>query len=320
MTTALSIPAVVEPDEPFTDITAPRPRRRRRIPQLGVVFGTVWLAGLTLLTILATYFPASTPFIRTYDAKVKVGGSSKQYGLGPGWTAWFGTDSSSHDVFARCIYGARVTLTIGTGATAIGLIVGGLLGVVSGYFRGWVDRVVSIFTDSLLALPPLLLALILVYRLDDLKGKYQWISWVDRTWQITITLGILAIAPLARIARAQTISLREREFVLAARSLGAGRWRIMRKEIMPNLVPAMMTVAFTGLGILIAAEGALAFLGLGVERPQTWGKMINAARDDIGRAWWATAFPCAMLFITVLAFNLIGDWMSRRFDIREAAV
>ncbi|MEO5724007.1 MAG: ABC transporter permease [Ilumatobacteraceae bacterium] len=321
MTTALSAPSMTSPEgDDINHDSEPTFRVKRKLPPLGLLFGVTWLVVLTLVTILATYFPDLVPFIRSYDAKVTVGGRAKQYGMGPGWTAWFGTDASSKDVFARCIYGARITLLIGTGATAIGIIVGGGLGIISGYFRGWTDRIVSIVTDGLLALPALLLAMIMVTRLDALKGTIGWLSWADRTWQITITLGILAIAPLARIVRAQTISLREREFVLASRSLGAGKWRIMWKEIMPNLVPAMVTVAFTGLGILVAAEGALAFLGLSVERPQTWGKMIDAARDRIGDAWWATVFPCLMLFLTVFAFNLIGDEMARRFDIREAAV
>ena len=119
-----------------------------------------------------------------------------------------------------------------------------------------------------------------------------------------LTLGILSIAPFARIVRAQTLSLREREFVLAARSLGRGADRvIMVSEILPNLVPAMVTVAVHRLGILIAAEGALAFLGLGVERPQTWGKMIDARPRRLDKAWWATIFPCLMLFLTVFALQ-----------------
>ena len=212
---------------------------------------------------------------------MQVGGKAKKYGLGPGWTAWFGTDNSSHDVFARCIYGARQTLIIGVGATIIGLTVGGLLGVVAGYYRGWADRIVSIIVDCLLALPPLLLALLLIQRSDQIKESITAIAWLTRTQEIMITLGILSIAPFARIVRAQTLALRERDFVLAARSVGAKSRRVIWREIMPNLVPAMVTVAVTGLGILIAAEGTLAFLGLGVDRPQTWGKMIDAARDDL---------------------------------------
>jgi peptide/nickel transport system permease protein len=291
-------------------------KTQRKSPQFGWLFGIAWLAMLGLCALLANQLS----FIRTYDAKVQIGGKSKSYGYGPGWTAWLGLDNSSHDVFARCIYGARETLIIGVGATIIGLTVGGLLGVLAGYFRGWVDRVVSIIVDCLLAMPALLLALLLIQRTDQIKESITAIAWLTRTQEITITLGILAIAPFARIVRAQTLSLRERDFVLAARSLGAKSRRVIWREIMPNLVPAMVTVAVTGLGILIAAEGTLAFLGLGVARPQTWGTMIDAARDDLDKAWWATIFPCLFLFLTVLSFNFIGDRLARKFDIREAAV
>ena len=300
--------------------TKPSLLKRLHLPRPSVIFGAVWLIALSVLTLLANYVPAAVPFIRNYGTKVKLNGKAKQFGFGPGWNAWFGTGKSAEDIFAHCIYGAKVTLTIGIGATVVGLIVGGFLGVVSGYFRGWTDRVSSILTDCLLSIPPLLLALILILRLDDLKDTYTWLGWLTRTWQITLTLGLVSVAPFARIVRAQTLTLREREFVTAARSLGASRSRIIFRELLPNLVPAMVTVAFTGLGILIAAEAGLAFLGLGVERPHTWGKMIDTARDQIETAWWATIFPCLMLFITVLSFNLLGDELARRFDIREAAV
>ena len=240
------------------------------------------------------------------------------YRLGPGWTAWWGTDGNGFDVFSRCIYYARNTLMIGLASTVIGLIVGGALGMLAGYYRGWVDRVISILVDCLLAIPALVLAIMLVRRLDDIKIDYTWLGWMTRKWQIILTLSILAVAPLARIVRAQTMALREREFVLAARSLGSGNRRILFREILPNLVPAMVTVAATGLGILIAAEGALAFLGLGLEA--SWGFMINGNRARLQKAWWATIFPCIMLFMTVLSFNLIGDRLARRFDVREAAV
>jgi peptide/nickel transport system permease protein len=303
--------AVLTPETPVETKAMPR-----KSPRIGWVFGAVWLVALTVCALLANQLS----FIRTYDAKVKVLGKAKQYGYGPGWTAWLGTDQSSHDVFARCIYGARQTLIIGVGATIIGLTIGGLLGVLGGYFRGWVDRVVSIIVDCLLAMPALLLALLLIQRADQIKETITALGFLTRTEEITITLGILAIAPFARIVRAQTLALRERDFVLAARSLGAKSRRVIWREIMPNLVPAMVTVAVTGLGILIAAEGTLAFLGLGVPRPQTWGTMIDAARDDLDKAWWATIFPCLFLFLTVLSFNLIGDRLARKFDIREAAV
>lgn len=298
-----------------TVAAAPATKRRRRLPKLGVLFGSAWLIALVSLTLLADYLP----FIRGVNTKVRVNGKlMNNYRLGPGWTAWWGTDGNGFDVFSRCIYYARNTLMIGLASTVIGLIVGGALGMLAGYYRGWVDRVISILVDCLLAIPALVLAIMLVRRLDDIKIDYTWLGWMTRKWQIILTLSILAVAPLARIVRAQTMALREREFVLAARSLGSGNRRILFREILPNLVPAMVTVAATGLGILIAAEGALAFLGLGLEA--SWGFMINGNRARLQKAWWATIFPCIMLFMTVLSFNLIGDRLARRFDVREAAV
>lgn len=282
---------------------------------IGWILGTIWISTLSFCAL----FAYQLPFITAYGEKITVAGKAKSYGWGPGAQAWLGTDKSSFDVLSRCVYGARLTLLIGVGSTIMGLFLGGVIGILGGYFRGRIDRVVSIIVDSLLALPPLLLALLIVYRLDDLKLKI-WFWGITRPWEIMITLGVLAIAPLARITRAQTISLREREFVLSARSLGAKNSRIILRELLPNLMPTMLTVAFTGLGILIAAEGALAFLGLGVERPQTWGKLINIARDDLDSKPWATLFPCLFLLLTVISFNIIGDRIARRFDIREATL
>lgn len=296
---------------------APAPRRRRW-PSPGAIVGMLWLLAITLMAVFADQLH----FIYGYEQTVRVDGeAASQYALGPSWTAWFGTDSLGKDVFAKCIYGARTTLFVGVGATVIGLLVGGFIGLIAGYRRGLTDRLAGILTDSLLATPAIVLAVIMIFKLDVLKEDQRWLDWLDRRWQITLTLGVLAIAPLARIVRAQTLSLREREFVLVARSLGARTGRILWREILPNLVPTMLTVAFTGLGILIAAESGLAFLGLSVETPTpTWGRLINQNRDDLDEAWWATVFPCLMLFMTVVSFNLIGDWFARRFDIREATV
>lgn len=289
--------------------------RKRRLPKFGVLFGAGFLLTLLFLMIFADWLP----FIRSAEAQIRVDGKlQSQYKQGPGNLAWWGSDGNGYDVFARCIYYARNSLLIGVSSTIIGLLIGSTLGILAGYFRGWVDRVVSITIDCLLSIPALVLAVMIVRRLDDIKVDITWLDWMTRKWQIILTLSILAIAPLARIVRAQTMALREREFVTAARSLGSTNGRILVREILPNLVPAMVTVAATGLGILIAAEGALAFLGLGLE--ESWGFMIDANRRRLEKAWWATLFPCIMLFLTVLSFNLIGDRLARRFDIREAAV
>jgi peptide/nickel transport system permease protein len=278
----------------------------------------MFLGALIAMAVLAGVLP----FVREPTEKVRVGGEiANRFALGPGRTAIFGTDSLGTDVFAKCIYGARTTLIVGLGATAIGLALGGLLGTLAGYLRGATDRAVGILVDCLLAMPSIVLAVVMVTKLDVITADSTVWGWLTRRWLITLTLGILAIAPLARIVRAQTVSLRARDFVLAARSVGASTRRVITHEILPNLVPTMLTVSFTGLGILVAAEGALAFLGLSVETPTpTWGKLIDQNRNDMDTAWWATVFPCLMLFLTVLSFNVVGDWLSKRFDIRRAAI
>lgn len=292
--------------------------RRRRITTrwtVGAILALTWLVAVTVMTTVPSLFP----FLRGADEKVRIAGKlQSNYKLGPSWDAWWGVDRSSFDIFARCIRYARNSLLVGVSATAIGLTVGGALGIAAGYFRGWVDRVVSIIIDCLLSIPALVLAIMVVSRLNDVRADLPWLGWATRRWQVILALSVLAVAPLARITRAQTMALREREFVLAARSLGASAPRVIVKEILPNLVPTMVTVATTGLGLLIAAEGTLAFLGVGLG--ESWGVLIEANRRRLDKAWWAAVFPCLMLFVTVMSFNVLGDRLAKRFDIREAGV
>jgi peptide/nickel transport system permease protein len=291
---------------------------KRSRPSPGAWFGIGFLVVLALLALLGDRLW----FVRSFDERVESGGEvASSYGLGPGRAAWFGTDALGADIFAKCLYGARTTLVVGVLATALGVLLGGLLGIVAGYRRGRTDRVVGVITDALLSVPAIVLAIVLIVKLDTVKESQGWLGWLDRRWQMTFALGIFAIAPLARIVRARTLALRESDYVLAARSLGASSRRVIAREVLPNLVPTMLTVAFTGLGILVAAEAALAFLGLSVEAPTpTWGKLIDQNRNAMADGWWATVFPCLMLALTVLSFNLIGDWLARRFDIRAASV
>lgn len=298
--------------------TDQRAATRRRLPRIGVVFGVLWLGTLIFLAVFSDFLP----FIRDYDTKL---GGARNAVFGPGVDFWFGSDTLGQDVFARCIYGARTSLTIASASIFVGTVVGGTLGMVAGYFKGWVDRVISVFTDSLLALPAIIIASLLVGRFDvladsDITFLGIGFEWMSRTWSVTIVFSLLSIAPVARIVRAQTLSLSQREYVLAARSLGATTPRVLWREIVPNVVPALTAVIFTGIAILLAAEGGLAFLGYSVQRPPSWGLMIADDRDKIEEAWWTSIFPCFMLFFTVLAFNLIGDRLARRFDIREAAL
>jgi peptide/nickel transport system permease protein len=292
---------------------------RRRLPAIGALVGTLWLVLLIVMAVLADYLP----FVYRVDQRVEGAGN---YAYGPGADFWFGSDRLGRDVFSRCVFGARISLIIAVTSIAIGLLVGTSLGMISGYARGWIDRVISIFVDALLAIPVLIFAALVTsrgraLRESDIEVFGIGFGWLSNTWTITFTFAALSIAPITRIVRAQTLSLSQREYVLAARSLGARTPRVLFREILPNVVPALTVVLFTGVAILLGAEAALAFLGFSVEAPQaSWGLMVSENREFIEDAWWATLFPCLMLFMTVLSFNLIGDRFARRFDIREAAV
>jgi peptide/nickel transport system permease protein len=293
-------------------------RRRRKVPY-GLYFGLGWLAVLVFLTVFADWLP----FIRGENQRVQ---GASGYKIGPGFEMFFGSDSLGKDVFARCIYGARLALTVSLVSISGALLVGGTIGMMAGYYKGWMDRVVSILVDSILAFPAIVIAALVIGRFDALQSSEIQVlgvgfDWLSRRWSITIIFLLLSVAPVARIVRAQTLSLTEREYVLAARSLGAGTPRIFIREILPNLVPAMVSVIFTGVAILLAAEGGLAFIGYSVKPPSSsWGLMIAEHRSRIDTAWWATVFPALMLFFTVLAFNLVGDRVAKRFDIREATL
>lgn len=289
-------------------------RRSLRRYHPTTIFAVTWLGVLSILAVLADYLP----FIRSFKERVRGAG---RYKFGPSADFLFGSDQLGRDVFARCIYGAQISLRVAASSILVGLLIGGALGLAAGYLRGWVDRLVSTLVDILLAFPALIISILIVGRFDVLALNSSGFSWLTRTWSITFVLSLLSIAPIARIVRAQTLSISQREFVLAARSLGAKSGRIIFREILPNLVPAMTSVVFTGIAILLVAEGGLAFLGYSVKPPSpSWGLLVSENRERISEAWWATIFPCLMLFVTVLAFNMIGDRVARRFDIREAAL
>lgn len=293
--------------------------RRRRLPALGLLFGAAWLVVLVFLAFFADYLP----FIRLPTTPVSGAGD---YAFGPGADFWFGSDRNGRDVFARCVYGARISLIISSASIVIGLVFGTAIGMLAGYRRGWIDRVISVFVDALLAIPGVIFAAVIVGRATVLRESDTEIfgfgfGWLSNAWAITFVFAAVSIAPISRIVRAQTLSLSEREYVLAARSLGAKTPRVLFREILPNVVPVLSSVLFTGVAVILGAEAGLAFLGYSVSPPEaSWGLMVAENRDRIDTAWWATLFPCLMLFMTVLSFNLIGDRVARRFDIREATL
>jgi peptide/nickel transport system permease protein len=273
--------------------------------RLGVGF---WIAVFWLFIVFfAATFAPWLPF-KDPDSNYIVSGERPPYA--PSGAHLFGTDQDARDLLSRTVFGARVSLTVGLVAIGMGMLFGGFMGIMAGYFRGWWDRVISFVFIIFLSFPALVLAILITALLERSL----------RT--ISITLGILSIAPVGRIARATTISFADREFVLAARTLGAKNGRIIIRELLPNVLIPMSALALLGMAVAVVAEGGLAFLGLSVEKGPTWGKVIltGAGSRDLQKAPWIAIIPIIVLFLTVLALNFAGDRIRAYFDVRETAL
>ena len=221
--------------------------------RLGTMFwlAVAWLVVLVLAAALSPWLPG----LADPNKSNIITGQRPPYK--PSLDMWFGSDANARDVFARTIYGARVSLVVGFSAIVFGMVVGGTLGIVAGYFRGWLDRILSFVMVVLLSFPALVLAILIT-------------SLVDRSlYTISLTLGVLAIAPIARLARATTIQYADREFVVAARTIGARHVRIITRELLPNVLIPMGALGLLGMAVAIVAEGSLAFLGLSVAQGAT---------------------------------------------------
>lgn len=286
-------PEPAEPDERAT------PKRLG----LGFWLAIGWLVLLVVVALAAPLLPLKDP-----DVDYIVDGVPAPYA--PSGEFWFGTDADAQDVFSRTIWGARISLTIGFVAISFGLIVGGTMGILAGYFRGWFDRVASFLFVILLSFPALILAILITSLLDR------------NLFTISATLGVLSIAPVGRLARATTVQYADREFVIAARTLGAKHPRIIIKELLPNVVIPMGALALLGMAVAIVAEGLLAFLGLSIPNGLSWGRLILFGADTrlMRKAPWVAFGPITVLFLTVLALNYAGDRVRDYFDVREVAL
>jgi peptide/nickel transport system permease protein len=235
---------------------------------------------------------------------------------GPSATHPFGVDELGRDVLARTIYGARVSLEVAFIATGIAVLIGVTLGTIAGFFRGLVDSLLSRFMDVVLAFPVLLFAIGLASACALGKGC---LGGLITPGPVTVIV-VIALASwpyLGRIIRGQVLSIREKEYIESARSLGASNGRIMRREILPNLVAPIIVYTSLILPTNILFEAALSFLGVGVQPPTaSWGQMIAAASATFNTAWWYMVFPGAALVLTVLAFNLVGDGLQDALNPR----
>jgi len=276
---------------------AAAPARRRR--RLGPVFWAAagWMLLVFAVSLFADLLPLPSP--TDMDMLERRASFSAAH--------WLGTDGFGRDELARLIHGARVSLFVGLCAPVISLTIGGALGLLAGYFRDRFETLVVGSMDVLLAFPPLILALAITAYLGQSIPN------------LTIILGVLGIPAFMRVARAATLTLARREFVIAAEALGASHARILLRELLPNVVLPLLAFFLLGVAVIIVAEGALSFLGLGVPPPTaSWGSMIGEGRESLEVAPQLAFLPAIAMFLTVLSFNLVGDTLRALTDPRQA--
>jgi peptide/nickel transport system permease protein len=273
-------------------------RRNRRLGNL-FWLAAGWISFIALASIFAGVLLAHSPT----DMDML------ERRAAPSLVHWLGTDALGRDELARLLYGARISLIVGLCAPIIGITIGGALGILAGYFRGRFETIVVGSMDVLLAFPPLVFALAVVAFLGQ------------SVFNLTCILGVLGIPAFMRVARAATLSLAEREFVVAARALGASHARIVLHELLPNVFLPLLAFFLLGVAVTIVVEGALSFLGLGVPPPaSSWGNMIGEGRESLEIAPRLAFIPAVTMFLTVLSFNLVGDTLRALTDPRQGAL
>jgi peptide/nickel transport system permease protein len=269
----------------------------------------VALGFIVLLILIAIFAGPITRLFGAPPPNVQQSEALDEFGLPQGLSSdhIFGVDPIGRDVFSRVIYGAQVSLTVAFLGTGLSVLFGVALGTIAGFYRGWVDTIIARLLDVLLAFPVLLLGLGIASACAGEGGCVGGL--IEPGLSVVIAIIVLANTPyVARIIRGQVLSLREKEFVEASRSLGASNARIMVRDIIPNLVAPIIVYATLFIPANILLEAALSFLGVGVQPPRaSWGDMLADAVSIFNVAWWFMFFPGMALLLTVLAFNLVGD-------------
>lgn len=250
---------------------------------------------LSILAIAAPLIAPASPFEQNLLERLQ----------SPSAKHWLGTDDLGRDLFSRMIYGTRISLSVGLIAVLISTCIGALVGLSAGYFGKWVDALLMRIVDILLCFPTFFLILMVIAFLEP------------SIYNIMLVIGVISWPGLARLVRGETLSLREREFVLAAKALGCSTFRILLVHLLPNVIAPILVSATLGVGSFILAESALSFLGLGVQPPTpSWGNILTTGKDYIHFAWWLSLFPGVAILITVLAFNLLGEGLRDALDPR----
>ncbi len=265
--------------------------KRNRMAMAGLAL----VLGLFVVSIFA-------PWIAPYDPNLI---DLKQVLMPPSPAHYLGTDTLGRDVLSRIIFGSRVSLKVGFVAVGLATIIGLFIGALAGYYGGWVDSALMRLVDLMLCFPAFFLILAVIALLEP------------SIWNIMAVIGLTGWMGVARLVRAEFLSLREREFVTAARALGAGDIRLILRHMLPNALAPVMVSATLGVAGAILTESALSFLGLGVQPPTpSWGNILTAGKDNIEIAWWLSVFPGLAILITVMSYNLLGEGIQEAIDPR----
>jgi len=266
------------------------------------VVGAVTMVVIVILVVGAPLFTRYTPFKQ--DLRNRFDPPSSQH--------WMGTDDLGRDLWTRVLYGGRISLSVGLLSMAVAVVIGTVIGLVSGYFGGWVDAVFSRLTEIFLSVPRLFVLLVLTTFLR--QAKIPGIQ-PGSFWPIALVIGALAWMSVARLVRGTTLAMREREFVQAARMIGATDGRILFRHILPNVSSPIIVAATLGLAGAIITESGLSYLGFGVQLPTpTWGNMLSNTQSQMLTAPWTAIFPGMMIFIVVIAINYLGDGLRDALD------
>jgi len=257
--------------------------------------GLVMVSGLFLVSLLA-------PWLAPYDPSLI---DLKEVLMPPSPEHWLGTDPLGRDVLSRIIFGSRVSLKVGFVAVGLATLIGLIVGALAGYYGGWVDLALMRFVDLMLCFPSFFLILAVIALLEP------------SIWNIMVVIGVTGWMGVARLVRAEFLSLKERDFVLAARALGASDARLILRHLLPNALAPVMVSATLGVAGAILTESALSFLGLGVQPPTpSWGNILTAGKDNIEIAWWLSVFPGLAILLTVMSYNLLGEGIREAIDPR----
>ncbi|MGB4811824.1 MAG: ABC transporter permease [Methylophilaceae bacterium] len=261
-----------------------------------ILIGFTIIAGILLLAFFA-------PLIAPYDPDTI---DVKSILLAPTTTHLMGTDGLGRDVFSRMLYGAQISLLVGFVAVGISTIIGIILGALAGFYRGWVDTLIMRLVDIMLSIPTFFLILAVIAFLSP------------SIWNIMVVIGLTSWMGVTRLVRAEFLSLHNREFILAAQTLGAKDARLIFKHLLPNSLTPIIVSSILGIASAVLLESGLSFLGLGVQAPQaSWGNILTDGKEYIQFAWWLSLFPGLAILITVLGYNLLGDGLRDAYNPRS---